>query len=835
MPGDLVFGPFVLSADHAKLTRDGQPFDVQPLALELLALGLRRPGELLKREALMQKLWPGIHVTDHSLTQLVFRVRTALGEHKGWWHTVPRRGFRYDGPVEERAPAPPPTRADFVGRAPDLVAVQAARAAHRFVTLKGPGGVGKTRLARELAPDAWFVDLTPAATRGDLLRAVAATLGIALDARDPVGQLAGSLRGADLVLDNYEHLAEHGDLVTTWLDRDPDLRVLVTSRRRLDQPAEHVVELAPLEPGDAVELLLPHARSDEDGDDLIALATRLDGLPLALRLVAARLRVLSARQVLDRLHRQSQVLRGPTGSLDAALQWSWDLLADHERETLAQLAVFVGAFSPDEAEHVVRVGPDVWVVDVLASLEAHSLIQVAPAGRLVLLQTVREWVRERKAAPGAEQRHGQWCADGQRDESPRTPEVVAAMRRALARRDLELLAPLTRATHQALHGDGSFLEALHLVRDAAAMAVDTDLPLLALTEGQILRELGKHEEARATLDWAAPRLEPQHRRMARHTVCLSLQTCGESDAAIALFDELLPEYVAAADVTGEGRLRTNRARSLLVLGRVDEAHTELETALRLLRQAGAERESVLTLIDIGYLHLARGTHAQARVVLHEALDTATRYGQLGNQGRALDGLAGCEPDTAKAIDYLQQALAIARRTGRRQQETAALGNLTNHLRDAERFDDALDHGRAAVETSRGVPRQEAISLVQLGAVHRDRGEPHAAHELGTRALELLAGHGDTLWGLIAQLLLGQAALDLGDVDEAQERFERVAEHHPIEAIRALVDLELEVARARRGEADLTAADASLVHLERMGIAAPADLRRARRLVASLRR
>jgi predicted ATPase/class 3 adenylate cyclase len=302
----------------------------------------------------------------------------------------------------------PSFRTSFVGRAEQTQAL--ADATSRLITLVGPGGAGKTRLASEHAAriaaehrdGAWFVDLTSA--RGDdVLDVVLTTLGLA-----SIDDQLTTLRGWDalVVLDNCEHvLAEAADLVDDLLERCPDLRILATSRQALHLDGEQLVHVGGLD--DAVGLFLERARladpefapRPEDVESIRVLCDRLDGLPLAIELAAARVRGVG----LDQL--ATAILEGDTGrstrgrpdrhrDLQAVLQWSIDLLDDADTTVLRRLALFEGGFTREAAESVVS--DDILharaVREALAVLADASIVQTerTDAGiRFRLLETVR--------------------------------------------------------------------------------------------------------------------------------------------------------------------------------------------------------------------------------------------------------------------------------------------------------------------------------------------------------------------------------------------------------------------------------------------------------------
>ncbi|GAB7036725.1 MULTISPECIES: AfsR/SARP family transcriptional regulator [Catenuloplanes] len=319
-----------------------------------------------------------------------------------------------------REPDPEPPRdgrrggralSSFVGRAADLALLGRLMAAHRLVTVLGPAGVGKTRLAAEWAPAGTLIRLADVTDPALLVPALAAAAGVTGPVRDPRAALVDRLRRLrePLVLDNCEHLADHvARLLVDLLDRVPGLRVLATSRTPLGIDGEHVLPLAPLAPPDAVTLLTDRIRAVRPGwtpaatdrHDLRNLADALDRLPLALELAAARARTFGLRELTGRLDDRFALLgripRGavtPHATLHEAVAWSFDLLSDAERELAVRLWPYEGGFGLEVAGDR---------LDDLAALCDQSVV-TADTGtvpvRYRMLETIRAYARAIDADP----------------------------------------------------------------------------------------------------------------------------------------------------------------------------------------------------------------------------------------------------------------------------------------------------------------------------------------------------------------------------------------------------------------------------------------------------
>jgi predicted ATPase/DNA-binding winged helix-turn-helix (wHTH) protein len=448
------FGRFELLAEGRQLLLDGEPTKLGGRAFDLLLALAEGGGGLVPRQALFDRVWPGRVVEDQNLKVQVTALRKLLGPDA--IGTVPGRGYRLALPLAlplaDRGAAPRPRGATpdatpvdpsaLIGRAKDLAALSPLVDAQRLVTLTGPGGIGKTRLALAAAAaqhkrdgaSVWIAELASLADAGGLCSSVAQAVGaVPTAARSTPEGLARSLSGLRglLVLDNCEHLLDGVSLLAEALLRQaPQLRLLVTSQEPLRLGAEHVYRLGPLavpersdEPhaGDYGAVALFAARAgaasasfvlaDDNRAAVIEICTRLDGIPLAIELAAARVPLLNVEGVSERLGERLRLLVGGARTapdrqrtLRGALEWSCALLSEPERVLLRRLGIFAGSFALDTAQAVVvDAAMDRWdVLDHLGVLIDKSLVQAdaGDAPRYRLLESTRALAIEQLAAAG---------------------------------------------------------------------------------------------------------------------------------------------------------------------------------------------------------------------------------------------------------------------------------------------------------------------------------------------------------------------------------------------------------------------------------------------------
>lgn len=424
-PASLAFGEFVLDLHAQRLLRAGAPVALPPRYLAVLQHLARSGGRLVGKEELLDAVWGATSGSDSALKVAVHAVREALGEdpkQPRYLETVPRRGYRFIGQPVAAAPCPapglppplagnlPPSAGGLIGRAGDLLHLQALLRTVRCITLVGPGGVGKTRLALAAAAHAapadgvWLLRLDALQDPSALVPAVARLLSPGPGADAGVAHLARALAPLQvrLLLDNAEHLHTAVlELAQALLDTAPGVQLLVTSQVALGCAGERTVVVAPLDlpqasehpmQSPAVQLLVQRAQQlGATADPLdaaqwehaAAISRCLEGLPLALELAAARVPLLGWAGVRDRLQADAAVAlnlltRGAAAaperqrSLRATVAWAVGLLEPPERQALEDLTVWAGAFSVEGALAVID-SPD--ALDILDTLRQRCLLQ----------------------------------------------------------------------------------------------------------------------------------------------------------------------------------------------------------------------------------------------------------------------------------------------------------------------------------------------------------------------------------------------------------------------------------------------------------------------------
>ncbi|ATB50246.1 ATP-binding protein [Corallococcus macrosporus] len=656
----------------------------------------------------------------------------------------------------------------------------------RLVTLLGPGGMGKTRLATSFGAleresgawegGVWLCELAEAQTAEALCLSVGQALGIPLradgDPTEPVERLGRALNDCGdvlLILDNLEQAVQHVPATLgRWLQLAPRARFLATSREALGLLAERVLDLAPLsvpEEGesrlealvrsDAVRLFTQRAREarghfelTEGEAPLVAdIVRQLDGIALAIELAAARMSLLSVSQLRERLPRRFELLRagrrdGHTrqATLRAAIDWSWNLLEPEERAALARCSVFRGGFTLEAAEAVLGLPPEgPSVLDVLQSLRARSLLRLLeaelPGGdvRLGQYESIRQYAAARLAEAGP---HG-----GVGDAA------------ALAERHADWYLTLAHGLRAQVrsHGGAEALQRLALERENLLAACDNALAVRPATSRSVARALE-----------ALVALEPEV--VTRGPVRLLLERL---DAALAMTDRVGVAHRLVAEAVAV------RGRVFLEAGDLASARRDLERARESLRTLGAVAGEKRVLVDLSIVARHEGELAQAWALVREArrlssegdrwLDAYT----VGNLG--LVEQARCGPEAA--IPHLRAAQALFHGVGDVTFEVGFLSNCAVAIGELGRTREAMGLLEDAMARSASVGDRagHALARLNLGCCLLEEGRPRDAREHLLAAARIGRQLGQRLLEGTALGELGRAELALGAWSEAWAR------------------------------------------------------------------
>ncbi len=684
----------------------------------------------------------------------------------------------------------------------------------RLVTLVGPGGIGKTRLARELLlerPAGVFCDLAPATSGGDVAAAVARALDVRGGDGDLVARVAAALRGREaplVVLDNCEQVsAAAAETVGVWMAAAPSARFVATSRQPLGLPAEAVEPVEPLRAEEAARLFRARAPvpvPDAALPRVEAVVGHLEGLPLAIELAAARLAVLSIEALDDRLRDRFRVLRDPTAPPDArhgtlwrAIDWSWQLLDEGEQQGLACCAVFAGEFDLEAAEAVLPDAPP--AMDVVQSLLHKSLVRLIPgrAPRFALFESVRAYAAERLEASGggaaAEARHAAWfLARGEDWAAGAYGPDGAACLDALEGAREELRAVGRRAA-----------DAGTALRAALALS-----PLLSTRDAP-----GTHAEALGAAlarGEAAPdllaRAHMEHGRALRHAGRLA-----EGEAAMRRAVSLA---CAAGDPRAEAAATAQLANLLIMANRPEDAQAEAERAQALASAHGEARAECLAMAALALVALNAGRLDEAQRWCEAELRRLEAVGDPRLTGITLMFLADVHQDRGeleRACALLDRAQAVCAAAGLRATEATARATLGNVHHLQGRLDEARAayEGARAVVAAHGEPRLESFLRLYAGLLEAEQGALDDAERSLGEAARLNALVGEARYaGLIdaarAAVLAqrgraAEAEAALADAGAALERAADAALARVLEVPRGLLDLAggaVEAARAR---------------------------------------
>jgi predicted ATPase len=623
----------------------------------------------------------------------------------------------------------PRPASSFVGREAELVAVLArVQDGARLLTLTGPGGSGKTRLAIEaaatLVPEyragVFWVGL--AAVRDPAL--VTETIAQTLGAKDGLAGHIGE-REMVLLLDNLEQVIEAAPELAYLLSACPNLTLLVTSRELLRVQGEVEYPVPPLAEPEAVSLFCERAQL-EPSDEIRELCARLDNLPLAVELAAARTKALSPAQILERLSSRLDLLKGGRDAdprqqtLRATIEWSYDLLAEKERQLFRRLSVFAGGCTLEAAEEVCHAD-----LDTLQSLVEKSLLRftASDAGaRYWMLETIREYAGERLEHAGEatlqRQRHARWILEwaSQLDQQNRS---LSSLRREMPNvrvaqdelrtsehvcERLELVVCVARGMFQL----GAVRESKGWLDDAlsASDACPPESRAKAFASASIQATVsGDAELGRQYASDAAALVSKYSESDVRGLVLLAASVAeiatGDLETAERLTTEALSYFEELGDAPLVGDLRNNLSYIALLTGNFDLARDTAKLALAEARSRSDSHLTAILLHNLALIAIKNGTLDEARRFLADALETSLHHGLEDVMRHSIEGTA-----------------AVAARCGAREIAATLLGATASSRGSVGEVEQELrreteDNVRAALGTHAFVELRAAGAAMRL--------------------------------------------------------------------------------------------------------------------------
>jgi len=657
----------------------------------------------------------------------------------------------------------PTQLSSFIGREAELAEVRRLVGGSRLVTLTGAGGAGKTRLGLQVAAGlldgtgdgVWFADLAPLQDPGLVAVTVADVLGVRQEPGRPVlDTLVEAVSGQSLLvlLDNCEHvLGACAKLADALLRGCPDLALLATSREPLGIDGEYVYRVPSLgvpadgadagaiRASEAVRLLEDRAAAqgvplawDEPAAEVAGrICRRLDGIPLAIELAAARLRVMSAAELEVRLDQRFSLLTGGSRAapprqrtLRAMVQWSWELLTGAERAVLARLSVFAGGFALAAAE-AVAAGPDVPAAEVLEHLGAlvdKSLVQFGDTGtgpgRYRLLETVRQYAA------------GQLDAQG--------PAAGAAR---IAHRDYYLALAEAAAPQLIAHDQAEWLDRL----DA---------------------ELGN---LRAAIAFSLTQPDPEPGLRLAASLRVYWKARGHAAEGADVLQALLDAPAAQGATLPRARALATAANLLETTSGYATAEDYCQEALAIARAAGDDYLVAELLRERAWLLVRQGQPGAALPLIERGLDLACRLQEphltarlLSAQWYALD-VGGSPVGAARGA---AESLRLSRQVGDRLQVGGMLGNLGTHELSAGDLDAARGHLAESLDIFRALNHRDGVvyQTFNLGLAEYLSGSPDAAEALFAESVDLARRTGMrsmTAYALIGLAMAGRGGPDPG--------------------------------------------------------------------------
>ena len=728
-------GQILISGATRELVRDALPANT-----ELLDLGERRLKDLLRPQHLYQLQTPGLASRFPPLKTL--------------------EASRNNLPVQLTS---------FIGRENEIAEIKQELKVHHLVTLTGPGGTGKTRLSLQVAADlldqfhhgVWFIELAPLTDPDLIPQTILSAIGITEQSGKPLDVLREYLRQKKslIVLDNCEHLLEaSANVANAILSVAPDLKVLASSREALGVPGEmsypvpslslpdikHLPVIEQLSQYEAVRLFIDRAllvarRFSVDASNapfIAQICHRLDGIPLAIELAAARVQTLSVDQISAGLDDRFHLLTGGARTLlprqqtlRALIDWSYDLLSENERLFLRQLSVFAGGWTLEAAEEICSgeeretIHP-YDVTDLLTQLVNKSLVVVTQHSqsgerRYRMLETIRQYARDRLSEAGGIEN--------------------------VRQHHLAYFVKLTTQAGPELYRSNQVFwlnkldEEIDNLRTALEWALATDIESgLRIVAGPIYRFWLFRSTYRELGNWLAQLLR--------------------------LYDQSNPLHVRALAIQSQC-VGNNE-------GNFKEAHLLAEKSLQMARSLGDRQSEAFSLSILGGFILLQGNLGEAIPLLEQSLDIYRELGDKIGQAGTIDWLSINNSDLARAASYAREGLELCRDLGDLAGVASILTTLARLTYSQGDFSSSAPWLEEVLSLSRQLGDQvrEDEALITYGTLAYWQGDYQRAiafYEEGILLGEKIGYHYQNLW---AKIYMAYAVLRQGDIGKAHQLF-----------------------------------------------------------------